>query len=178
MRIATNILMFQAGWFACVLGAAWELPLSGTFVALLLVVLHVTFTPRATREIALIGLAAAIGLVADTLLARLGMITFANGVLLPGWTAYWMLALWIIFAATLNHSLAWLKSRLPLSAALGAIAGPLAYLAGARLGALELGPLAPSLTAIALVWAIAMPTLLAFARATDRNGVVAEHGFA
>jgi uncharacterized protein DUF2878 len=73
-----------------------------------------------------------------------------------------MLSLWIAFATTLNHSLRWLMTR-PVGAALaGALGGPLAYLAGARLGALTLVTPATTLAIIALLWMLAMVILSMF----------------
>ena len=43
---------------------------------------------------------------------------------------FWMLALWIAFATTLNHSMRWLMHRPVVAAIGGAVFGPLAYLAG------------------------------------------------
>ena len=72
-----------------------------------------------------------------------------------------MVALWMLFASTLNASMGWLAGRFAVAAALGAVFGPLSYLAGARLGAIELhANTAVSLTAIAVVWAGALPALL------------------
>ena len=70
-----------------------------------------------------------------------------------------MVSLWIVFATTLNHSLRWLMRR-PVAAALaGAAGGPLAYLAGAKLGALTLTTPATTLPLIALLWTPAMIAL-------------------
>jgi hypothetical protein len=69
-----------------------------------------------------------------------------------------MLSLWLAFATTLNHSLRWLTCR-PVAAALaGALGGPLAYLAGAKLGALTLATPAITLPFIAMLWTLAMVT--------------------
>jgi len=54
-----------------------------------------------------------------------------------------------------------------LSAALGAVAAPLAYLSGARLGALTLLKVQPALWAQALGWALLLPALLRLARRLD-----------
>jgi len=37
MRLALNVLLFQAGWFACVLGAAQGLPWIGLLAAVAIV---------------------------------------------------------------------------------------------------------------------------------------------
>ena len=67
----------------------------------------------------------------------------------------------MIFATTLNVSMAWLAGRYRLAAALGALCGPVSYVAGARFGAIELPVHASmSLVGIAIVWACVMPSLL------------------
>ena len=63
---------------------------------------------------------------------------------------YWILAMWALFATTLNASLGWLHGRPALAGALGMLSGPLAYWAGARLGAIELVQPAAALAALAL----------------------------
>lgn len=63
--------------------------------------------------------------------------------------------------------MAWLQGKNVLAAALGAIAGPLCYEAGVRLGAASwLSPEAQvfALIYLAIVWAIAMPVFLYFAK--------------
>lgn len=60
-------------------------------------------------------------------------------------------------------------SGLVLAGLLGAVAGPLAYQAGARLGGASLGePAWVSWTAIGLAWLVAMPLLVRLAEATAR----------
>ena len=69
--------------------------------------------------------------------------------------------MWINFALTLNGSMRWLHGRYLLAAVLGAIGGPLAYVAGVKLGAAAL--LASSTLvygALAVVWAGAVPLLV------------------
>lgn len=71
-----------------------------------------------------------------------------------------MLALSGNFVLALD-ALHWLAHRPALAVAVGAVGGPLAYLAGARLGAVTLRPTeAGALVAIALEWAVALPLLL------------------
>ena len=87
--------------------------------------------------------------------------------LVEGAAPYWMVALWALFATTLNVSLRWLRARPWLGALLGALGGPAAYYAGARLGALELATAGAGLGAIAIGWAVLTPLLLGTARRLD-----------
>jgi len=162
-----NFVLFQLGWFACVIGAGRGFPMSGTAVALLIVAVHVLRAARPVDEMKLIGVALAIGLVWDSALASSGWIRFTSGVLVDGVAPPWILALWSLFATTLNVSLGWLKGRIVLAALLGAVAGPLSYWAGARFGAIDFIALTPALCALAIGWAVMTPLLVAAAKRFD-----------
>lgn len=159
-----NLLLFQAGWLACVLGAAHGFVREGALPALAIVAWHVARAARPAREAALAAGAALLGLAFESALVQAGWVRFEAGVLLEGAAPYWMVALWALFATTLNGSLRWLQTRLWAAALLGGIGGPLAYYAGARLGALELLQPATLLAVLALAWALATPLLLVAAR--------------
>jgi hypothetical protein len=166
-----TFLSLQAGWFACVLGAAAGRPLVGVLVVLLVAAAHLV--ARADRRgLALTLVAAALmGLVFDGSLTLAGVLTFPAQASL-GWAVpLWMLALWVNFALAID-ALAWLGRR-PVAAMLaGAVGGPLSYLAGARLGAVTLGPSEPvALAAVAVAWMVAMPLLLFVLPAFARGGL-------
>jgi hypothetical protein len=167
MAVAANILLFQAGWFACVLGAAQGLPWIGVLAAAGVIGWHLWRATEPRREVGLIAAALALGLLFETLLVQSGWVHFEAGMLVEGAAPYWMVALWAIFATTLNVSLRALRPRLWLAAALGAIGGPAAYYSGAQLGALEFAAAGAALTAIAAGWAVFVPALLGAARRLD-----------
>ena len=75
------------------------------------------------------------GLIADTILVQLGWIRFESDYPFAAISPVWMWALWLVFATTLKESMAWLQGKNGLAGVLGAIAGPLCYEAGVRLGA-------------------------------------------
>lgn len=159
-----NLGAFQAAWLATVLGAAHGLPWLGPVAVLAAVGLHLVQTRQRGPELGLLLAAALLGLVFEHALLSAGLIRYPGD---PAWVPLWMLALWPLFATTLNVSLAWFKPRLVLAALAGAVAGPLAYAGGAALGAIRLEGLA--LWALALGWAVAFPLLLTLARRTERG---------
>ena len=165
-----NFAGFQIGWFACVLSAARDWPWAGTLIAAVIVGVHACRAARPQEEAKLLAIALVTGLVCDSLLFSAGWIDFRSGVVVPGMAPHWILAMWALFATTLNVSLAWLKQRLPTGAVLGAIAGPLAYWGGARLGAVTLADPVPALAALSLVWALVTPLLSCAARRYDGIG--------
>jgi hypothetical protein len=78
-----------------------------------------------------------------------------------------MSALWALLGTTLNVSMGWLKRRALLAALMGAVAGPLSYVAGVRLGAAHFVDADRALLLLAIGWALAMPALMALAERLD-----------
>jgi hypothetical protein len=167
MNLAVNFVAFQLGWFACVLGAANGLPWVGPLAVLGAVALHLARVRRPLPELRLIGLAMALGLLVDSLLLATGWLSYPAGLWLPGMAPYWIVAMWALFATTLNVSMGWLRGRPLLAVVMGAIGGPLSYLAGEKLGGIELSARVAALSALAFAWAVAMPLLMKAAERLD-----------
>ena len=168
MKLLINFAAFQIGWFACVLGAANGLPWLGPVVVAAVVALHLGLARRPTSELYLVLVAMLIGLLVDSLLVATGWLQYSVGLWLPGSKAsdalglapYWIIAMWALFATTLNVSMGWMRSRPILTVLMGAIGGPLSYLAGEKLGAIELMQPTYALAALSFAWALAMPLLM------------------
>lgn len=161
MKRLLNIALFYTGWMACVAGAGRGALWLGPAVVTLILAIHLWMTTRRVQEMKLVAAAGAFGFVVDTAQASGGLYAFAGTSVLPWLCPLWMVALWMLFATTLNSSMGWLAERYGLAAVLGAVCGPLSYWAGARLGAIELTAGVPlSLAGIAVVWALALPALL------------------
>ncbi|MDE2251246.1 MAG: DUF2878 family protein, partial [Gammaproteobacteria bacterium] len=117
----------------------------------------------------LIALTGMVGWCWDSALVVLGLIAYrpapapASLSLAP----LWILALWVLFATALPISLRWLRGRWWQACLLGALAAPLAYFGGARLGALQLVRPWPALLAQAAGWALLLPLLVDLARRCD-----------
>lgn len=167
-----NFVAFQIGWFACVLGAAHGMPWVGVAVAVLIVAFHSWRSSRAGPELTLLVIAAAIGFVWDSALVMLGWVAYPNGALVARTAPVWIVAMWVVFATTLNVSLAWLKRSLPLAILFGAVGGPLAYIAGEKLGGIVFLQQTPALIALALGWAAITPLLLRIADRYDGYKIV------
>lgn len=150
-----NLILFQIGWFGCVLGASNGISLLGPgIVALSSLQVLVRTHPR--REFQFLCGALMMGIVCDAFLISTQAIQFQNG---NSIAPVWMWALWANLALTFSGCMRWLRNRFFVGALLGAIGGPLCYLAGARLGALHIDNERASLPAISVVWALAIPAL-------------------
>jgi len=166
-RSVINFALMQAGWFACVLGAAHGLPWFGTGATLAIVAWHAARAVRPAEELKLIALVTLAGGSFDSALTAAGWVAFPNGQLAPWLAPHWIFALWALFATGLNVSLAWLKGRWWLAAAIGAAASPLSYWAGVRLGAATFVEPLLMFPALALGWAVILPAILRLAQRYD-----------
>jgi len=157
----SNFAGFYVGWFASVGGAARGHLWLGPAVTALLLLAHLALSTNRAREARLVLTVGLFGFAVDTLQASAGLYAFAHTSPAPWLCPPWMVALWALFATTLNSSMAWLAGRYRLASVLGAVCGPASYAAGARLGAIELSTNAlSSIVGIAAVWALAMPMVL------------------
>lgn len=165
--VAVNFVLFQIGWFACVLSAAQGQPWIGTVAAAAIVARHVLRAAQPQQEVNLIVNVVILGALWDSLLVMLEWISYSSGTLIAGAAPHWILALWALFATSLNVSMRWLKQRLLWAAVLGAISGPLSYWAAARLGAAQFVEPLLILVALAVGWALIMPGLMLLSRCYD-----------
>src|SRR5512139_539357 len=170
---AINFALYYAGWFACVLGPAWEYPWTGTAIAVALIGCHLALVQRRSDELALMAAAALFGAVVDTLQIAAGLLRFPTGTLFGWLPPAWLIVLWAQFAATFHFSMQWLKGRPWLAAAFGAVGGPLAFLAGGHVGVVAFHPEEwRSMLSLAVVWAVALPLLVGIAARQDgRTGI-------
>jgi hypothetical protein len=159
--LIANFVAFQIGWLACVLGGAQGLPWLGAGIGAAIVLGHLLRLGGGTQEWRLLVVAAIAGTAWDSLLVALGLVVYPSGQLTPWLAPYWITVLWLLFATTINWSLRWLRGRYLLAAMLGAVAGPLAYRAGAALGGVDFPSMPLTMAALALGWAVMMPLLLA-----------------
>ena len=54
----------------------------------------------------------AVGLSWDSAMVTAGWLAYPSGTFVAGLAPYWILAMWMLFATTLNVSFRWLQSRL------------------------------------------------------------------
>ncbi|MDD0995826.1 DUF2878 domain-containing protein [Pseudomonas sp. TNT2022 ID1044] len=148
-----NALLFQLGWFACVMGgnSLWLL------VALAALVIHLLWISSWGREGRLILAVVVLGTAVDSFLRWLGVFEFKDlSPLIP----LWLMLLWALLATTLRHCLHWSASPMWRASLLGAVGGPLSYYAGGQLAGVRFpfGVL-PTLIGLGLLWALLFPLL-------------------
>ena len=159
-QIIVNFVLFQIGWFACVLGAAKQLPWAGAAVVAAIVIVHLRLAKQAKPEIILLLISMLIGGSYDQLMQYNALLSYQA----HGWAAavvpVWIIALWAVFVTTLNVSLRWMRGKWLVAVLFGAIGGPLAYLGAEKLGAVTINSPPISYVALGFGWAILTPLLL------------------
>lgn len=169
MTLWASLLGFQLNFLALLLtaGGPWE-P-----AACLLAAVWIAWQlahRNMTRSVALLaGLTLVVGPLADIVLASTQRVSYGN-YWYDGGIPLWIIMLWGCFGLGLRRPFGWLLSEKHFycwpAVALGA---PMAYLAGARLGAAELRePLVVTLCAISASWIFVFAVLKITARHLNR----------
>lgn len=167
MRNLLNYVGFQAGWLACVAGAGRGVFWLGPVAVAALCAAHLYFSADPAREgrrLAAVGL---FGLLLESAAQGAGLYAYRGAP--AAWLApLWIGALWVLLAGTYGASLSWLARRPTLAAVLGAVASPLSFSAGARLGAASmLVPSPAGYAFLAALWCAALPLSFSVARAAE-----------
>ncbi|MCB9782071.1 MAG: DUF2878 domain-containing protein [Candidatus Omnitrophica bacterium] len=156
-----NFVLFQAGWFICVISAAAGRPWLGPVFVAVWVIAFARWQGKDPKMAWVRMSALGLGYLFDSALVMLGFFSFPTQTQLGGPAPIWMAFMWVNLAGTLDSCLEWLSGRYLLGGLLGLIGGPLAYWGGENLGGIQLSdPLWRSLTAVGIEWAIAFPILL------------------
>jgi hypothetical protein len=166
-----NYLAFQAGWFACVWGAGqgmvWLGPL---FVAIVMAVQAGMLARMTRREVYFIVIGGTIGLSLDTGMILAGVYDPVRKIMPWPLAPVWIIALWVLFTGSFSLSFQWLHGRPLYASLLGAVAAPLSYAAGERMGAASMNPsFLKSYVAFGIVWGVTVPALFAMSSALVRT---------
>lgn len=171
-----NFVVVQAAWFAAILGAAHGVPLWGAAAVVVAIGWHLSVSARSIQEFKLVVIVCLIGFGIESLAAVQGHVIYPSGQPVAYLAPYWMVALWGLLAIALNVTMRWLKTRLWLASILGAVAGPVSFVSGVRLGGAHFNHAVPALVTMACTWAVLMPTLVWLSNRFD--GVVVPERYA
>lgn len=168
---AMNVIGFQTVWLACVAGAGHGDLWLGPVLALAFVAATLRFGDRARADLRMLMISLPLGFALDSALSWSGWLIYRQPWPWQFAAPVWIWGLWLGFAMTLNHSLAFLRDRPLLATLLGLFGGPMAYWSAAgAFDAIEFGaPVAWVMIAIALTWALVLPALFAIDRRIERH---------
>jgi hypothetical protein len=155
-----NFILFQSIWFAAILGQE-----KLEWLVALLLAFHVILSADLKDEIKVVLMCAAVGVVADTMLTFAGVLVFdpaPSALPIP----FWLIGVWLGFAGTFRHSMSYLMAKPMIAIPAAAVAAPLSYLAGMKLGAVSFGlDIGATIVVIGLLWACMMALFIRIDRA-------------
>jgi len=172
-RIIACGLLFNIGWFGCVLASRFDMPLAALPLVVTIVAAQFSWTsPLSWRVTALfVACVTIVGASVDTLMLSTGVLAFEGRSAPSVEFVLWIAAFWANFAAVPNVALRWLRGRAWLAGVLGAVSAPGTYLAGAKLGALSIGePTWRSMLLIGVEWAVLLPLIVVLGSSLEARG--------
>lgn len=160
-----NYGAYQLGWLAAILGAAAGYGTAGAGVGFALTAGHVLLARDRRGELTLVVAALVCGMAVESWQIASGTYRVLADASPGGLPPLWLLALWAQFATTFRFSLRRIMTDPRAALVFGALGGPIAFLAGERLGAVVLAvPLGPGLARLVVAWALALAALASGAR--------------
>jgi len=125
-----NMLGFNIAWIGLITQGNYFIP-----IAALMLFLHFKYCATCQWEVKLVALITLIGISVDSILHFVNVFIFESYLMIPAW----LILLWICFATTICHSLAFLSSHRTWQVLLGLFIVPLSYRSGEILGAVQFG---------------------------------------
>lgn len=165
-----NFLLFQLGWFCAVIFGGTPHHVIGAVVVAIVILINLRMAEYPSNEFKLMLVALALGLAWESALTQMGLLVYEYGQLASWLAPHWILALWALFATTINASLSWMKKNLFLAAVFGAIGGPISFYAGMKLGSVVIPQLYSAMATLALGWAVLTPLLVLISNKLDVQG--------
>ncbi len=156
-----NFGLFQLGWFIAIWGASHQTLLASMIAISFILTIHIIQARDKKEAVTLLLMIMLLGPLFDQCLLSLGLIEYKSQFseyIVP----IWIVALWGLFASTLNISLSWLRHCKLLAVLFGLIGGPLSYIAAEKLHAIQLMN-SYALITLALGWALLTPLSLLMA---------------
>ncbi|WP_251358399.1 DUF2878 domain-containing protein [Kangiella sp. TOML190] len=176
VKPAINFVLFQAIWLACAFGATNQNLYYAYGLFLILLVWQLWPTNRVKMDCLNILVLLPLGFVLDSIWSLTGLIQYQSHISWFNTAPNWILILWVTFALTLNHSMAWIYRKPKLALVFGAIGGPLSYLAAERIGALAITNKPITLLLLVVAWFLALLICLQLKpKAADRQ-LTDKHG--
>ncbi len=159
-KATINFVLFQAIWFACILGAANSRMLSSWILFITFMYFQTCKINRHTNDLLFVTILLPLGIIIDSLWAFNGLIEYKVGYPSTSFSPYWIAILWITFALSLNHSLKWIFKYPKLALIFGMFGGPLSYLGAERLGAIVINHRSLTLSLLAISWLMVILMIL------------------
>ena len=147
-------------WIACVLGAANQVIWPSITLVMLMLVIFSLPAFRVKTDLLFVLICLLLGFILDSTLAYFNFIDYSFDYGYSLMAPLWILFLWIGFALTLNHSMAWIFKNIKMGYLLMALGAPLSYISADRLGAITISNMVLTSLFVSVSWMLVFKTLL------------------
>ena len=156
-----NALGYQAVWFATLLGASLGYFWLGFLCSVLFAAIMLGFGGKAKADMRIVTIGLILGVAIDSMFAASGWIRYAMPWEAVSMAPLWIIALWLSFSFTLNHSMEFLRHNYVVATVFGLLGGPLAYWCADRLfNVIEYGTdVSLVMIGLGLCWACVIPAI-------------------
>lgn len=174
-----NALGYQAVWFATLISVSKGHFWFGFFTSLVFAALMLCFGGKAKQDSRIVLIGLILGMAIDTLFTSTGWIQYAQSWSSVSLAPLWIIALWLSFSFTLNHSMAFLRQNYAMAALFGLLGGPLAYWCADRVfNVIDYGTdIAFVMAGLGICWGLVIPAIFFIDKRmtsdTDSNRAVA-----
>ena len=156
-----NAVGYQTVWFATLYSASKGYFWLGFLASVLFSSLMLCFGGNAKQDSRIVLIGLVLGISIDSLFAASGWIQYALPWSMLSIAPLWIIALWLSFSFTLNHSMAFLRNNYYVAAVFGFFGGPLAYWCADRVfNVIEYGTdTAFVMFALGVCWGLVIPAI-------------------
>ena len=156
-----NAVFFYLIWWGCILGIRLDLYYLGPILFVVFIMVHLTIISNVKKEVKLILRCGVLALIVESLHRYSELLSYEgyllSGSLLP---PLWIICIWMTLAATLNHSMFFLKDRWLLMVLCGGIFGPVCYYGAMKLEIIYFYfSIEKSIFILSAVWATCLPAM-------------------
>jgi hypothetical protein len=156
-----NAIGYQAVWFLTLMSASRGYFWFGFCASVIFSGLMLLWGGKAKQDCRIVAIGLILGISIDSSFSASGWIQYALPWSISSLAPLWIIALWLSFSFTLNHSMDFLRQNYRLAAAFGFFGGPLAYWCADRVfNVLEYGTdMSKVLLALGVCWGMVVPAI-------------------
>lgn len=164
-----NFILFQLVWVGFIYGASQNFIWGGYALLSVMLLWQLWPSRRDFNDIKIIVLCVILGMILDSIWAFSELIQYKvhwpEKLVAP----LWILAMWVAFGASINHSLRWIQGNIVIASILSAIGGPVSYLAAERFGAVTISNKWILIPSLSIGWFIVMAIIIIMLRSSDQQ---------
>lgn len=156
-----NAAGYQVVWLVTLMSTSKGFFWPGFITSIAFALAMLCFGGKAKQDSRIVMIGLVLGAAIDTLFAAGGWIQYAMPWTVVSFAPLWIIALWLSFSFTLNHSMSFLRKNYVVAGLFGLVGGPLAYWCADRMfNVIEYGTdISLVMIGLGLCWGCVIPAI-------------------